>query len=55
MKATLRGARRGMRIEAMNAQGGRRNSFRMTEKGKAPYGRNKRNWAYAKRVLKNLL
>jgi PadR family transcriptional regulator PadR len=36
-------------------QGGRRNYFRMTEKGKTTYDRNKSNWEYAKRVLDNLL
>ncbi|RED31429.1 PadR family transcriptional regulator [Paenibacillus sp. VMFN-D1] len=36
-------------------QGGRRKYFRMTEKGKATYERNKRNWKYAKRVLENLV
>jgi DNA-binding PadR family transcriptional regulator len=37
------------------SQGGRRKYFRMTEKGKATYDRNKSNWEYAKRVLDNLL
>jgi PadR family transcriptional regulator PadR len=37
------------------SQGGRRKYFRITEKGKATYDRNKRNWEYAKRVLDNLL
>jgi DNA-binding PadR family transcriptional regulator len=36
-------------------QGGRRKYFRITEKGKATYDRNKNNWEYAKRVLGNLL
>ena len=36
-------------------QGGRRKYFRITEKGKATYARNKSNWEYAKRVLGNLL
>lgn len=37
------------------SQGGRRKYFRITEKGKATYTHNKNNWAYAKRVLENLL
>ena len=37
------------------SQGGRRKYFRITEKGKATYDRNKSNWEYAKRVLENLL
>ena len=37
------------------SQGGRRKYFRMTEKGKATYERNKSNWEYAKRVLDSLL
>ncbi|MFD2699141.1 PadR family transcriptional regulator [Paenibacillus urinalis] len=37
------------------SQGGRRKYFRITEKGKAIYVRNKDNWEYAKRVLENLL
>lgn len=37
------------------SQGGRRKYFRITEKGKAAYARNKSNWEYAKRVLENLL
>lgn len=37
------------------SQGGRRKYFRITEKGKATYTRNKNNWEYAKRVLGNLL
>src|SRR5262249_18199840 len=37
------------------SQGGRRKYFRITEKGKATYDRNKSNWEYAKRVLDNLL
>ena len=36
-------------------QGGRRKYFRITEKGKTVYLRNKSNWEYAKRVLENLL
>ena len=36
-------------------QGGRRKYFRITEKGKAAYTYNKRNWDYAKRVLDHLL
>ena len=37
------------------SQGGRRKYFRITEKGKATYDRNKSNWEYAKRVLDTLL
>jgi PadR family transcriptional regulator len=37
------------------SQGGRRKYFRITEKGKATYTRNKTNWEYAKRVLDTLL
>ena len=37
------------------SQGGRRKYFRITEKGKAAYVRNKDNWQYAKRVLDTLL
>ncbi|WMT43509.1 PadR family transcriptional regulator [Paenibacillus sp. D2_2] len=37
------------------SQGGRRKYFRITEKGKATYARNKSNWEYAKRLLENLL
>ncbi|MBV9447370.1 MAG: helix-turn-helix transcriptional regulator [Streptosporangiaceae bacterium] len=37
------------------SQGGRRRHFRITEKGKATYARNKSNWEYAKRVLDTLL
>ena len=37
------------------SQGGRRKYFRITEKGRATYTRNKSNWEYAQRVLKNLL
>ena len=37
------------------SQGGRRKYFRITEKGRATYDHNKRNWEYAKRVLDNLL
>lgn len=36
-------------------QGGRRKYFKITEKGKETYARNKSNWQYAKRVLENLL
>ena len=36
-------------------QGGRRKYFKITEKGKITYTRNKNNWEYAKRVLDNLL
>ena len=36
-------------------QGGRRKYFKITEKGKETYNRNKSNWDYAKRVLENLL
>lgn len=36
-------------------QGGRRKYFKITEKGKETYTRNKGNWEYAKRVLENLL
>ncbi|MFN8672553.1 MAG: PadR family transcriptional regulator [Candidatus Sericytochromatia bacterium] len=36
------------------SQGGRRKYFRITEKGKDTYKRNKSNWEYAKRVLDNL-
>ncbi len=35
--------------------GGRRKYFRITDKGKATYARNKSNWEYAKRVLDHLL
>ncbi|KRF35903.1 PadR family transcriptional regulator [Paenibacillus sp. Soil787] len=37
------------------SQGGRRKYFRITEKGKGAYARNKSNWEYSKRVLENLL
>ncbi|NEW05913.1 helix-turn-helix transcriptional regulator [Paenibacillus sp. SYP-B3998] len=37
------------------SQGGRRKYFRITEKGKNAYARNKNNWEYSKRVLENLL
>ena len=37
------------------SQVGRRKYFKITEKGKATYARNKSNWEYAKRVLDNLL
>ena len=36
-------------------QGGRRKYFKITEKGRETYIRNKDNWEYAKRVLENLL
>ncbi|MDR6551941.1 PadR family transcriptional regulator [Paenibacillus qinlingensis] len=36
-------------------QGGRRKYFRITEKGRNAYVRNKNNWEYSKRVLENLL
>jgi PadR family transcriptional regulator, regulatory protein PadR len=34
--------------------GGRRKYFRITDKGKKKYVKNKNNWEYAKRVLDNL-
>jgi PadR family transcriptional regulator PadR len=37
------------------SQGGRRKYFRITDKGRATYARNKDNWEYAKRVLDTLL
>jgi DNA-binding PadR family transcriptional regulator len=37
------------------SQGGRRKYFRITEKGRATYARNKNNWEYAKGVLDTLL
>jgi PadR family transcriptional regulator PadR len=37
------------------SQGGRRKYFRITEKGRMTYARNKSNWEYAKRVLDTLL
>ena len=37
------------------SQGGRRKYFKITEKGRSTYADNKRNWAYAKRVLDNLI
>lgn len=37
------------------SQGGRRKYFRITDKGRATYARNKRNWDDAKRVLDTLL
>ena len=37
------------------SHGGRRKYFRITEKGRATYQRNKTNWEYAKRVLDTLL
>ncbi|MCR2806366.1 PadR family transcriptional regulator [Paenibacillus soyae] len=36
-------------------QGGRRKYFRITKRGKVSYVRNKSKWAYAKRVIENLL
>ncbi len=37
------------------SQGGRRKYFKITEKGRHTYARNKDNWDYAKRVLDRLL
>ena len=37
------------------SRGGRRKYFKITEKGKDTYIRNKGNWEYAKRVLEDLL
>jgi PadR family transcriptional regulator, regulatory protein PadR len=37
------------------SQGGRRKYFRITDKGRATYESNKRNWEYAKGVLDTLL
>jgi len=37
------------------SQGGRRKYFKITNKGKETYERNKNNWEYAKRVLEHLL
>jgi PadR family transcriptional regulator PadR len=37
------------------SQGGRRKYFRITDKGRTTYARNKDNWEYAKRVLDTLL
>lgn len=37
------------------SQGGRRKYFKITNKGKETYAQNKQNWAFAKRVLENLL
>lgn len=37
------------------SQGGRRKYFKITEKGRKVYARNKENWEYAKHVLENLL
>jgi PadR family transcriptional regulator PadR len=37
------------------SQGGRRKYFRITDKGRATYARNKTNWEHAKRVLDTLL
>ena len=36
-------------------QGGRRKYFKITEKGKETYARNKSNWEYAKHILEKLL
>lgn len=36
-------------------KGGRRKYFKITEKGKEAYARNKGNWEYAKLVLEKLL
>lgn len=36
-------------------QGGRRKYFKITQRGKETYARNKANWEYAKRVLEKLL
>lgn len=36
-------------------QGGRRKYFRITQKGKETYARNRDNWSYAKRILEKLL
>lgn len=36
-------------------QGGRRRYYRITEKGKATYFENKKNWEYAKLILDQLL
>lgn len=37
------------------SQGGRRKYFRITDKGRKTYARNKDNWEYAKRVLETLM
>jgi PadR family transcriptional regulator, regulatory protein PadR len=37
------------------SQGGRRKYFKITDKGRATYEKNKSNWAYAKRVIDTLL
>lgn len=37
------------------SQGGRRKYFRITDKGRETYTRNKTNWEYAKRVLDTLI
>lgn len=36
-------------------QGGRRKYFKLTEKGRETYARNRANWEYARRVLEHLL
>lgn len=36
-------------------QGGRRRYYRITDKGKATYYENKKNWEFAKRILDQLL
>ena len=37
------------------SQGGRRKYYRITESGKTQYQANKQNWAYAKKLLEDLL
>lgn len=37
------------------SHGGRRKYFRITQKGRETYVRNKENWQYARRVLERLL
>ncbi len=36
-------------------QGGRRKYFKITQRGKETYARNKANWEYAKHILEKLL
>ncbi len=36
-------------------QGGRRRYYSITDKGKATYVENKKNWEYAKQILDNLI
>lgn len=36
-------------------QGGRRRYYKITKSGREQYKRNKRNWNYAQKILKNLL